>query len=236
MQNFYQSNRTFDMATQTFHLAGKIYTVKDRIKERVRSIVANATLGTALIGDDHLFMANLFTYHPAADNKIGAGIERIEVRRAERNAANREFWIRQTHSKVFTDISWTECLSATTEIAEFANACRLAVKPITQAYCDREFKVYGHSGALTCPITGHLFTRENADVDHDEPWPMRLIVSQFVESHSIDLKTVAYDGFEHGSTFITLRNVELAAKFVAYHNTVAKLQVLSREGHRQKNH
>jgi len=196
------------LAKQEFHLAGETYAVKARIKENVRCIAARSPVGEPLTGRGFGFMRDLFAYHPRAESKTGPGIETIVVRVAARNPTNKEFWIKRYDGDEFIDISWTECLGATPALAEFRNACRLAVKDVTQAYCDKTFDRAGREGLLRCPVTGELFSRETAHVDHDH--------------------TVMYDGFEHGSTFITLRDQALTHRFVEFHNSVASLRVMSR--------
>lgn len=216
------------MAKQEFHLAGETYAVKARIKENVRCIAARSPVGEPLTGRGFGFMRDLFAYHPRAESKTGPGIETIVVRVAARNPTNKEFWIKRYDGDEFIDISWTECLGATPALAEFRNACRLAVKDVTQAYCDKTFDRAGREGLLRCPVTGELFSRETAHVDHDEPWPFRTIVDEFIRREGIDVHTVMYDGFEHGSTFITLRDQALTHRFVEFHNSVASLRVMSR--------
>lgn len=218
------------MPPQVFHLASRVYTVKARIRERVRRIVADADLGMPLSGEDFAFMVDLFTYHPQADIKIGDGIETIRVRQARRNPGNREFVLTQVGSPDVVDISWTECLHSTPPLAEFRNACRLAVKPWTQSFCDQEFARKAEGGRLRCEVTGELFTRREAHVDHGGKWPFRAIVAEFVRREQVDVEAVEFDGFEHGATHITLRDKALAAKFIALHNTLASLRVLSRAG------
>jgi hypothetical protein len=213
-----------------FHLAGKIYTVKAQIKANVRHIVTEAALNTPLTGKYFDFMRDLFSYHPRAELKIGPGIETIVVRVSSRHSNNREFWIKQRGGEEFIDISWTECLKATPALVEFRNACRLAVKATTQAFCDAEFAKSAERELLRCPIAGNDFSREEAHVDHDDPWPFRRIVDEFIKREGIDVHKVDYDGFEHGSTFITLRDPRLADKFVRFHNDVARLRVVSRSG------
>jgi hypothetical protein len=175
-------------------------------------------------------MRDLFAYHPRAEHKIGDGIKEIVVRQAARNPKNREFWIRTEGSDEWIDISWTACLTVTTPLQEFANACRQAVRPETEAFAARVFAEPAQGSRLRCPITGELFTREEAHVDHDEPWPMRRIVEQFIANEGLDLEAVQYDGFENGSTRITLRDPDLTAKFRAYHDGVACLRVVSATG------
>jgi hypothetical protein len=90
------------------------------------------------------------------------------------------------------------------------------------------------SGRLKCPITGELFPRTEAHVDHNDPWPFRRIVDEFIAEEKIDLLRVEYDGFEHGSTFVTLRDRALADRFVAFHGRVARLQVISKQANLEK--
>lgn len=218
------------MGKQTFHLAGKTYIVKEQIRTNVRTIAAGARIGEPLSGKRFAFMRDLFAYHPQADSKIGSGIERIEVRVATRNRNNREFWIKSFDSDQPTDISWPECLNATSTFSEFRNACRLAVKPYTQAFADAEFARSAVGGFLKCPINGMRFDREQAHVDHDDPWRFTHIVEAFIKRERIDVNSVEYDGMEHGSTFITLRDHASAQRFVDFHNEVAALRVVSKAG------
>jgi hypothetical protein len=213
-----------------FHLAGKAYTVKAQIQTNVRHIVDKAAVNEPLSGKHFEFMRDLFSYHPWADDKIGLGIETIMVRVASRNRKNKEFWIKQHGSDQVTDISWMECLRVTPALAEFRNACRLAVKPTTQAFCDAEFARRAVGGLLQCPLAGVPFPREKAHVDHDDPWPFRRIVDEFVAREKLDVNQIEYDGFEHGSTFIRLHDRDLSDRFVQFHNKVAHLRVVSVAG------
>lgn len=213
-----------------FHLAGKTYSVAAQVEANVRHIAEKAELGVPLAGKHFDFMRDLFAYHSRAEDKIGEGIEQIVVRRAARNKRNREFWIKTAGSDEWIDISWKECVRATTPLQEFENACRQAVRPVTQDFASRVFAEEGRGGRLVCPITGAHFTRSQAHVDHDDPWPFKAIVAQFIRNEGLDVNVVEYDGFEHGSTRITLRDSSLADRFRAFHDSVARLRVVSATG------
>ena len=221
--------RESPLGKQVFHLDGKSYTVKARIQTNVRTIAADAEIDEPLKGKRFRFMRDLFAYHPRAESKIGSGIETIVVRIATRNRNNREFWIKSLDSDVFTDISWPECLNATSSVSEFRNACRLAVKPHTQAFADAAF-ANAVNGKLRCPINGSRFDRDHAHVDHDDPWRFTKLVEAFIAQEQIDVDDVEYDGMEHGSTFVTLRDSALARRFITFHNRVAVLRVVSKAG------
>lgn len=213
-----------------FHLAGKTYTVIAQIETNVRHIAGKVALGAPLTGKWFDFMRDLFAYHSRAEDKIGEGIEQIVVRRAARNPRNREFWIQTAGSDEWIDISWRECLRATTPLQEFENACRQAVRPVTQDFASRVFAEQATGGRLECPITGALFTRSEAHVDHDDPWPMKAIVAQFIRDEGLDVTAIEYGGFEHGSTRITLRDASLIDRFRAFHDSIARLRVVSATG------
>ena len=112
-------------------LGPRQFASKRAVEEYVRDLVRRLGLGAAVEGDDFRILSALFKHHPRSAEKIGDGIDRIEVRQATRNPRNRELWLRQT-SGAWTDISWTECPRRTSPLDEFRNACRLAVKPETQ--------------------------------------------------------------------------------------------------------
>jgi len=76
--------------------------------EHVRGLIGRYSIGSFLDSEDESFCLALFSRHSHYSEKVGSGIESIEVRRDE--YGNKHFQIHRTDGSDI-DISWVQCIS-----------------------------------------------------------------------------------------------------------------------------
>jgi hypothetical protein len=89
-------------------VAGKRFRTKTELKDTVRNLIAKYTFGQFLDNEDFQFCMELFRRHSDYEQKVGRGVQRIEVRRDD--YGNRYFHLHRIDG-TDTDISWVHCVT-----------------------------------------------------------------------------------------------------------------------------
>lgn len=210
---------------QPITLGGKTFDNKTHVADYIKMILKDYPLGP--LQDESLaVVSELFSFHPEADTKMGAGIARIEIR-INHNYSNtaRGFWIVRTDGSE-TDISYKKCLEGDRAYRnQFLHACRFAIKEHINAFKNEFFRV-----ALkpTCALTGVSISPDNSHVDHIPPYTFSRIVDAFVVLNelNIDAPGLCLSGFD-GLLIPTFADPLLRDRFVQFHNNLASLRVIS---------
>lgn len=204
----------------------EMFRTKKALQERVRKILWSYRDGDVVDVFDEPFLIALFHRHPDAEQKIGCGIDFIEVRRNLIYAQTQNFWIiRKDGSE--TDISYLECLTETPHHKQFERACRVAIEPSIMNLKRQAFDLAG--GVLTCPVTGELLTFVGSHADHIAPKTFQVLLADFVAEHGIDIATVGVNGRGiDGIVQDTLDSTKLEQAWIAYHDANANIQIVSR--------
>ena len=211
----------------TIELAGERFANKTRLLERIRGILYAYPIGGRLNTADRNFLYALVDmHHPDGDLKIGVGVARMEVRQNRTYRNNREFWIVRTDGTE-TDFSFMECLRPSTPLSKFKNACRVAVA-LDVAAVKADFW-RGRESAV-CPLTGSAMTFADSHVHHAGPFDFAAIVQSFIAQDGIEVSSVQLTGIADGEIGDRFNDPELERRFVAYHNNLAQLQVVSAFG------
>lgn len=208
---------------------GESFATKKDLQERIRGILWSYRNGDTVNMFDAPFLTSLFQQHPDADQKIGAGIACIEVRRNPVYMNTQGFWIVRADGTE-TDISYLECLTPTSHAKRFERACRAAVEPDTI-----RFKELFFADATTtvkqCPFTGDQLSFVGSHVDHIAPLTFKRLVSDFIAWANLNIDNVQIDGRGvDGAIQDTFADDNLRSQWIDYHNEHAKLRVISRMG------
>lgn len=210
---------------QPITLGGKVFDNKTQVAEYIKGVLKDSPVGP-ITGETLAVVTELFSFHPEADTKIGAGITKIEIR-INQNYSNtaRGFWIVRTDGTE-TDISYKKCLEGERAYRnQFLHACRFAIKEHVNAFKAEFFRV---AVRPTCALTGDSITPENSHVDHIPPYTFSRIVEAFVVLNglNIDAPGLCLSGFD-GLLIPTFTDPLLRDKFVQFHNNLASLRVIS---------
>lgn len=205
---------------QTYEIADEVFQSKQGVIDRVRKLLQR--LGS-VDENDESFVMGLLARHRSAAQKIGAGVQRVEVRVVAPYKTHGFYIVRVDGTG--TDFSYKECLTPSTPMQKFVAACRTAVLAQRNAVRDAAF---ADSRLIKCPITGEPITRETGHVDHPAPWTFDAIVEAFVQSNSIDVATVPLAGGGDNETQQSFANEGMTHAFGAFHKERAKMRVVSR--------
>lgn len=122
-------------------------------------------------------MEYVFPLHPEWKDKVGVGIDHIEVR--DTKYRNKCFYIIRTDGTE-TDISYTASLTPHSKMDDIMAACRNAVSST--------IGLFKRSVVLpfTCPITGEIVTdKSNVHIDHYDP-TFKELVEMWLKDKDVD--------------------------------------------------
>lgn len=211
---------------RSFQVLGEVFPTKTALQQRIRAILYGYRDGENLCASDLGFMLDVLRRHPDYEQKAGAGISHIFVKRNPTYTNTRCFWIGRIDGSQ-TDFSYNECLDETPHAKRFVNACRVAIAPVVQEFKRRAF--LAARGPLLCPYTGERLDFSNSHVDHQAPATFQALVESFVSESSLDISAVTINGKAQDNTYQdTFDDKELEQRWIEYHNANASLQLVSR--------
>lgn len=212
------------MAKRTpIQIGNEVFTTKKAVQERCREIIRGARDGEPLGAEVHSFLSALLAGHPQAEHKVKDGVDRFTVGPAP-GFPSRCFWLVRTDGTA-TDFSFNECLTPTTPLREFKNACRSAVYADILRFKHGRFA----AGPVFCPITGEELALDACHVDHAPPWPFDRIAEEFLESLGVGPEAVDTSGkYADGCVRDTFASEDVAEAFRLFHEARASLRLVSR--------
>lgn len=215
-----------DKRKLSFSLGDRDFATKTELTEFIKSVLAGSPLNTPLGEDVANVLRDLFALHPDAEAKMRAGIERIEVRVNGEFARNSQgFWIVRADGTE-TDISYKKCLDGEAAYRnQFIRACRATIRPHIDHFRNEFFR---HSPMPTCCLTGQPLRPETCHVDHAPPYTFERIIEAFVTLNGLDLDApgLCVNGVD-GWLLPMIADDILRDRFVQFHNTFARLRVIS---------
>jgi hypothetical protein len=211
------------MARQTgVTINGVQFSSKDKAKKHISGILGMYKNGQRLHFDHESFMRSVLDFHPDRERKIGAGVAYIFVKRAE-TFWSKGFCVKRVDGSEDM-FSFLECLSPYTKLSKIKSAMRNAVRTDINI-----FRVRAFFDGMVCPINGERLDVNTCHVDHIPPVTFAKIAKDFIDSEGLDIDAVELDsgnGVE-GDYFI---DSSLEQRFIDYHNSVARLRLLSKAG------
>jgi hypothetical protein len=203
-------------------IAGRAFTTKKAVIGECQRILYAHPAGTAIAGDDLPFLVDLIGRHPHAVAKIGAGIDRIEVRVNPVFSHQRGFWIVRVDGTV-TDFSFLKCLAPEDHRRDVLHALRLAVVDQILAFKARAFAA---GDVLRCPVTGDRVTESTCHVDHAPP-TFEELAALFAASEG-GWQAIALAGDRDRMIGARLADDTQAGRWRAYHQERARLRIVTR--------
>lgn len=165
-------------------------------------------------------MRALIERHVDAETKIGSGIKDFAV--GGDSYAGKCFYLLRTDGS-FTDFSFTKCIKSkkVSNRDKFNRAARSAIFYQIIDYKKDYFYIHPNR---PCEQTGEMVTYETCHVDHCGEFSFKSIVDNFIREHNIDVESVKTYQRNQVEYF---DDKELEYDFQNYHDTYAKLQVVT---------
>lgn len=139
------------------------FPTKKAAAEEIRRVLHSYRSGSTLNGADAELITALIGLHPTADEKIGAGIQSIEVRRMDRGAPG--FWINRTDGTRI-DFSYRRCLDG--DLSHRSSVLRAMRSSVSDQILDYRRKAFRANPEPRCPLTGQVLRNDpTTHVDHD---------------------------------------------------------------------
>lgn len=198
------------------------FRTKRAATEEIRRRINRYEAGDKLDSDDELFFYELFKLHDEHQEKVGLGINHIQVERDFHK--NRCLYIHRIDGTKI-DISWVHCVRPATVKSTVSMAFRRAIK-------DRviKFKNQCLQRGHHCPVLAIPLTYENSHVAYTYQ-SFDSLLSEFLSKAEYTYESVALENpeSEDRDQRAILKNGDLRDSWVDYHGKNAKLELLSSE-------
>ncbi len=167
-------------------------------------------------------LVGLIEIRPDKDEKIGCGIEKIQIIEVRYKTKCFELVRTDGSSEIF---SYRNCINGKSKhLTKFSKTCRETISEDLRNVKLNYFKKFSSKGEVKCQEKGELCKWEELNVDHRQPNTFSVIVDRFIEVHKIDISTVQYTEIMDGVYYFT--DHELAENFKNYHRDKANLRLV----------
>ena len=165
-------------------------------------------------------MKEVFPFHSEWKEKMGVGVDHIEVRDAR--AGYRCFYIIRTDGTE-TDISYRASLTPHSKMDDIRAACRTAIAGSIEL-C-RSMVVFPY----TCPVTGDIVTdKSDIHIDHYDP-TFKELVDEWMEDRDVDtVYKHTLKSNTDGSLYTYFDDPALTMDFICFHTAKAHLRAVSK--------
>lgn len=193
---------------------------KTQKKERCRNILHN----TRNIVDEQssaFLLEQVFPNHPEWDEKVGIGVDHLEVR--PDGHGGRCFYIVRRDG-TFTDISFLAAISPPQKKADVIKACREVIRPMIKRMKE-SIKL-----PFICPITGEMILdRSEVHIDHYD-LTFKELFDEWVKDKDIErLYGYTLKSNKDNDTETYFDNDEICKDFLEFHNQHTHLRAVSRK-------
>lgn len=175
--------------------------------------------------NDFIDLVGLIEVRPDKDEKIGCGIESIQVIEIRYKTKCFELTRIDGSKEIF---SYRNSINGKPNLlTKFSKACREAISEDLRKVKLAYFKKHSSKGRVKCQETGELCKWEELNVDHRQPNTLSVIIDRFIEVNRIDIGVVQYTEAIDGVYQFTDKEVE--EKFRNYHSDKANLRLVMKE-------
>jgi hypothetical protein len=195
------------------------------LRVAVQKILRGHQLWDVLTGDEDIFIRDLIALHPATEDKIGCGIDHIEIRPDPDYGTTRCFYVVRTDG-LSTDVSYKKCINGEKQRQLLRPAFRNAIRPQVVQFKQAQFAI----GPQRCPYTKELLIFDTCHVDHLPPMTFETLVTEWLKLNSLKEADVQITEREDNISTRFMTNANQIASWTAYHQQHARLRVLSRRG------
>ncbi len=196
-------------------------------EEDSRQRINSYSPGSIMSTDDKTYFEALFTLHSEYDEKVGTGIQDIEVG-LDFHKNRCLFIIRKDNSKVV--ISWRHCIQPYSKKMVVSYAFRRAIKNTVM-----QFKNEMVTAGSTCPKLGLTLTYNNSHVAYINE-SFEEILTSFLSFNNLSYESIelidpeSQDKDQRG----IIACKEILSSWQAFHSEKAKFQLLSIEANLRK--
>jgi hypothetical protein len=199
-----------------------VYPTKASVEKKLREILHATQDGAAVAAEDFAFLHDVLDLHPEAESKIGCGVASFTAAPEPENRG-RCFYLHR-HDGTSTDWSFNSCLKAPLHDTEVRNGFSDATQATKRSYKEGRFR--GRS-ELPCDVTGQVVRFETSDVRHISP-ELKALVDAFVQMQGLTLASIEVTPSSDGNSATILKDADLKAQWIAYHEAHAKLRIVAR--------
>lgn len=211
------------------------FKTKKALVERIRSIIADYPDNILVDDDDCNFLSALIERHPESLAKKGCGIKGFYVSRnplfpGEKQRGFRIIRIDNTE----TDFSFWECVTPSSHEKKVKKAFRNAIQ---NQLLEFKQNFFDNVDAPICPVTGHVMEFTGSHVDHVHPRTFERLLLDFLNAQKIRINSVVLDDHGDNQYFDDLADKNLAHQWQMFHQSQARLEVISQVAnlsHRKK--
>jgi hypothetical protein len=211
-----------------YSIAEQIYSTKEALLEHCRAIL-RATADGASVSEEHLpFLFELFRYHDEWSSKSAGGVRAITAMQTPHGT---RCFALVKHDGTSIDISFPHAVRHVPTLRssqlqpqalrDFRDAARRAIQQQIWSFRDSALR-----GTPVCPIGGEVVTMSNYAVDHEPPRTFDQLLFEFCRAHSVNPLTVVVAS--HAGTVPVFEDEALARSWQSYHQTNARLRLVSR--------
>jgi len=201
------------------------FDTKKDAKAAVKKILNGHRLGDALTGDEDTFIRDLIALHPATEDKIGCGIDHIEIRPDPDYGTTQCFHVIRTDYSS-TDVSYQKCIDGEKFRQLLRPALRNAIQHQIQHFKQVQFAV----GPQRCPYTNKLLTLATCHVDHLPPMTFETLVTEWLKLNGLREADIQITGRKDNSSTRFMTDDKQIESWAAYHRQYARLRILSPRG------
>lgn len=197
-----------------------------------KRILNSYDFGEKLNSVDFNDVCELLKIHENSKEKIGSGINEIEIAEVRYNTK----CFNLIRTDLSTDIfSYTKCINGGfTSLTKFSRACRDLIYEDLRNVKLEYFKANSKKGFVKCQETKELCKWEELNVDHRQPNTFSVILDRFIEIKQIDINQIEYE--EYIDSVYVLKNNELAKAFREYHKEKANLRIVKKDNNLGRSH
>lgn len=181
--------------------------------------------GEKITRSDAVFLADLLSLHPEADQKFGVGITHFSVQTDAVFGKTRHFVVHRKDG-TSTDFSFKSCIEGSSAKRDALSALREAVaEQITG------FKQAAFAGKtdVPCAVRGTPTSFRDAHVDHIPPRTYAALVTGWLRHEGLNLEDIAVTLPADNQVLTTMVGKEQMASWQQFHKKHAKLRILCSE-------
>ena len=208
------------MARKPLRFGGRSFATKKAAGDAIREVLYRYELSATLSEEDVAFMASVLGNHPEFEQKVGCGVASFQV---ESNGPTRGFWITRVDGSR-TDFSFLSCLTPPTAAQDARAGLRSEIRDQVVAFRDAAF---ASAPLQRCAVTDEVVSATTCHVDHYDPTFLEL-VDRFLAAAGLTIEQIAVVPTSDGSTETRLANAELIEVWRTFHQTHARLRIVSR--------
>lgn len=211
---------------KTQALAGQVFLTKKALRAAIRKILHQSPLNKNLQGNNYRLVRALLDQHPSADQKIGCGVQSIQVVKFK-PYNHRGFELKRTDG-TRTDFSYIQCLNSESKLTKVKRAFRWAISPDIITFRNTFFIQINP----VCEISNRPITAKTSDVDHAPPMTFKNIFEEFIEKYSVSIDKIKLFGCNvDGATTYDIENSSIKELWIQFHRTHARLRILHKDVH-----